>query len=258
MKYLTIIITIGLALCFILKIQAQVDPKTVVGAWLFDSDPKDGVNDSSPNGHHGEIKGNVKWVNGKFGNALEFPGVSGSLVSIPPTPDMDLFNFTILLWYKGEATGSWQYIVSKEIPHNSRNYSIGVNTGNGVLVVQITVNPEQWKTAQGRTDLTTNEWFHMAGTYDGKMIKGYVNGVLEAQAVETGKPDNPKEEPLRIGAVNGIPTKGVVDDVALFNVALEEEDIIEIMNNGLQKTLNLVSVESSGKLAMTWGDIKKN
>ena len=98
----------------------------------------------------------------------------------------------------------------------------------------------------------------MAGTYDGKAIKAYVNGALEGQAVEAGKPDNPQAEPLRIGAVNGIPAKGIVDEVAIFNVALQEEDIIDIMNNGLQKTLKYLSVESIGKLTATWGDIKGN
>ena len=258
MKYFIIIAIVAISLSFSLKSHAQIDPKTVVGAWLFDSDPKDGVKDSSPNGHHGELKGNVKWVNGKFGNALEFPGTSGNLVNIPSTPAMDLFNFSIVLWYKGESTDSWQYILSKEIPHNSRNYSIGVNKGTGVITVQITVGPQQWKTAQGKIDLTDKQWYHMAGTYDGKAIKAYVNGALEGQAVEAGKPDNPQAEPLRIGAVNGIPAKGIVDEVAIFNVALQEEDIIDIMNNGLQKTLKYLSVESIGKLTATWGDIKGN
>ena len=68
--------------------------------------------------------------------------------------------------------------------------------------------------------------------------------------------DHPDAEALRIGAVNGIPVKGIIDDVALFSVALEEEDIQEIMNNGLQKTLNIIAVESAGKLAVTWGRLK--
>lgn len=256
MRYILTLIAVGITMCIALQVEAEIDPETIVGIWLFDTDPGGGVKDSSENGHNGEIKGNVKWVAGKFGDALEFPGVSGSLVSIPPTPDLDLFNFTIVAWYKGEATESWQYLVSKEIPHNSRNYSIGVNKGTGVMTTQLTVGAEQWKTATGKTSLTDGEWHHMAGTYDGTFIQSWVNGVMEGQTGEQGEPDNPDVEPLRIGAVNGIPAKGIIDEVALFNVALEEEDIQEIMNNGLEKTLNIIAVESAGKLTVTWGRLK--
>jgi hypothetical protein len=118
------------------------------------------------------------------------------------------------------------------------------------------VGAEQWKTATGRTSLIDDEWHHMAGTYDGNFIKAWVDGVMEAQSGEQGEPDHPEAEPLRIGAVNGIPAKGIIDEVALFNVALEEEDIQDIMNNSLENALQLIAVKPAEKLAVTWGSIK--
>ena len=236
---------------------AEIDPASVVGIWLLNEDNGAQVIDSSGNGHDGEIRGNVNWVQGKLGSALEFPGTPGNLVSIPPTPELDLFTFTIVAWYKGEDTGSWQYLVSKEVPHTSRNYSIGVNKGTGVMTTQITVGAEQWKTATGKTMLTDGEWYHMAGTYDGTFIQSWVNGVMEGQTGEQGEPDHPEGEPLRIGAVNGIPAKGIIDEIALFSVALEEEDIQDIMNNGLENALQIIAVKPTEKLAVTWASIKK-
>jgi len=257
MRHIITLFVVAITLCLACQIDAQIDPETVIGVWLFDTDPRDDVADNSGNGHDGVLQGNVKWVQGKFGRALEFPGVSGSLVSIPHAPELNLFTFTIVAWYKGEATDSWQYLVSKEIPHNSRNYSIGVNKDTGVMTTQITVGAEQWKTATGKTMLTDGEWYHMAGTYDGTFIQSWVNGVMEGQTGEQGEPDQPEEQPLRIGAVNGIPVKGVIDEVALFSVALEEEDIQEIMNNGLAEALQILAVDPAEKLAVTWGGIKE-
>jgi hypothetical protein len=256
MRYILALAVIGISLSFAFQSAARIDPESVVGVWLFDTDPKGGVKDSSENGHEGEIKGNVKWVDGKFDNALEFPGTSGSLVEIPHTPELNLVNFTIVAWYKGEATDSWQYLVSKEVPHTSRNYSIGVQKGTGVMMTQITVGAEQWKTATGRTMLIDGEWHHMAGTYDGTFIKSWVNGIMEAQTGEQGEPDHPEDQALRIGAVNGIPVKGIIDEVALFNVALEEGDIQDIMNNGLKEALSIMAVQPADSLAVTWGGIK--
>jgi hypothetical protein len=48
---------------------------------------------------------------------------------------------------------------------------------------------------------------------------------------------------------------GVVDEVAIFNVVLSEDDINSIMLNGLENTITAVS--PSGKLATTWGGIKQ-
>lgn len=255
MRYIITLVVVGITLSLACQIDARIDPETVVGVWMFDTDPKDGVKDNSDNGHDGEINGDVKWVQGKFGKALEFPGVSGNLVSIPHAPELSLFTFTIVAWYKGEATDSWQYLVSKEIPHASRNYSIGVDQGTGFMITEITVGAEQWKWANGSTMLTDGEWYHMAGTYDGTFIRSWVNGVMEGQTGEQGEPDHPEEQPMRIGAVNGIPAKGVIDEVALFSVALEEEDIQEIMNNGLEGAA--LAVDPAEKLTVTWGGIKE-
>jgi hypothetical protein len=256
MRYIVAIAVVVIILSFAFQSAAKIDPESVVGVWLFDTDPKGGVKDSSGNGHDGEIMGNVEWVNGKFRSALEFPGASGNLVSIPHAEDLNLFTFTIVAWYQGEETDSWQYLVSKEIPHNSRNYCIGVQKDTGMMMTQITVGPEQWKTATGRTLLIDGEWHHMAGTYDGAFIRAWVNGVMEAQVAEAGEPDHPEAEPLRIGAVNGIPVKGIIDEVALFSVALEEEDIQDVMNNGLEKALSIVAVKQEDSLAVSWGKVK--
>jgi len=257
MRYAITLVVVGITLFLACQIDAEIDPETVVGVWMFETDPKDGVKDNSGNGHDGEINGDVKWVQGKFGKALEFPGVSGSLVSIPHAPELNLFTFTIVAWYKGEATDSWQYLISKETPHNSRNYSIGVNKDTGFMVTQITVGAEQWKTCTGNTSLTDGEWYHMAGTYDGTFIRSWVNGFMEGQTGEQGEPDHPEDQPLRIGAVNGIPAKGVVDEVALFSEALEEEEIQEIMNDGLAEALQILAVAPAKKLTITWGKIKE-
>lgn len=47
---------------------------------------------------------------------------------------------------------------------------------------------------------------------------------------------------------------GIIDEVAIFNVALTEDDIKYIMTEGLGVIL---AVSQSGKLTTTWADIKQ-
>jgi hypothetical protein len=42
-----------------------------------------------------------------------------------------------------------------------------------------------WRSISGTTVLTVGKWYHIAGTYDGKNVKIYVNGVLEGTLANT-------------------------------------------------------------------------
>ncbi len=50
---------------------------------------------------------------------------------------------------------------------------------------------------------------------------------------------------------------GLIDEFAIFNVALTEDDIKTIMDKGLARALGIAAVSPSGKLTATWGSIKK-
>jgi hypothetical protein len=47
---------------------------------------------------------------------------------------------------------------------------------------------------------------------------------------------------------------GLIDEVGIFNVALTEDDIKDIMNKGLE---GVTAVSPSGKLTTTWADMKQ-
>ena len=45
---------------------AEIDPQSIVGAWLFDETSEKVAKDSSGNGNDGNLVGGAKWVKGKF------------------------------------------------------------------------------------------------------------------------------------------------------------------------------------------------
>ncbi|MFY0599432.1 MAG: VCBS repeat-containing protein [Cyclobacteriaceae bacterium] len=74
--------------------------------------------------------------------------------------------------------------------------------------------------------ISENEWFHFAGTYDGSTTKVYVNGVetaSEQRDVEMHLTDLPSQ----IGGNAGTNFNGVIDDIRVYNYALNEDEIIE-------------------------------
>ena len=56
---------------------AAIDPRTVIGAWLFDEAEGDEAMDSTANGRDGEHTGNPEIVEGVFGRALALDGDGG-------------------------------------------------------------------------------------------------------------------------------------------------------------------------------------
>ena len=107
------------------------------------------------------------------------------------------------------------------------------------------------------------DWHHIAVTWDGKEFGIYLDADQIGSGVTT--PDlgrNPlTNKPLLIGIYLGTGQHGQwgeffsgrIDEVAIFNIALADDDIETIMAKGLEEIL---SVEPSDKLAAIWATIK--
>lgn len=94
------------------------------------------------------------------------------------------------------------------------NISTLTHPGLGVAVFAGTVIPDEWQ--------------HVAGTYDGSMIRAYVNGVLVASAATSGGIiDNPTGQPT-IGSSDvssELDYTGLIDDFRIHNTALGCEQL---------------------------------
>ena len=105
-----------LASAFPILSAAEVSVDDAIGVWLFDEGRGNVAKDSSPNGNDGELIAGPKWVEGKFGGALEFDG-SGTSVETESADKLTEFelgdktDFTATAWFKTDAgTG---FIMSK-------------------------------------------------------------------------------------------------------------------------------------------------
>lgn len=105
----------------------------------------------------------------------------------------------------------------------------------------------------GATVCEANEWYHIVGTWDGKTLKLYVDGKLEKEVSVGAAFGRTGPHPLYIGLAKVYvqPFRGVIDEVAIYDRPLTEDEIKQDMKG------NIVSVEASGNLATAWGSLKK-
>jgi len=259
MKKLTIIVCVFFGTIMSLASSYALDSQMICGIWLFDEGKGNVVEDSSGNGFSGELKGDLKWVKGKFGNALEFSGAAGSYVLIPHNDALSLKTFSVTAWISVVSKNAYQALVEKgEVQGDVRNYYLAITAENQLYGGFKGDNG--WNSCIA-DNVADEKWHHTAVTYDGKKTLTYIDGKSFSKmaiGVEGGIDPLQNEAGITIGATNingGEPVQGIIDEVGIFNNALSEADVKAIMQKGLSQAA--LMVESSGKIASAWGSIKK-
>ena len=84
-----------------------------------------------------------------------------------------------------------------------------------------------------------------------------MDGVLEKTTVLAGGPAT-NDAPPRIGRGpnQSHPFTGIIDEIMVANVALDQDDIQAIMTEGLEGATGMNAVSAVGKLATTWARLR--
>lgn len=233
---------------------AAVSLDNCIGIWLFDEGEGDVAADSSGNGNNGAFNGAPEWVDGKFGGALEFG--APNYVDCGNTDSLDIEtggSITMCAWVYSNvgSTGAWQGIMAKR----DANYSYGINIITGNFQVYTTGGSG---IAGFAYNVPQEEWTFICGTMSGDPSELYVNGELFGTTGGGGGIFSSAANLFRIGAsfANGEIFDGIIDEVALFDVVLDADDINDIMNKGLGVATGITAVDPSSKLAVTWASVK--
>ena len=233
---------------------AKIDPEIVVGIWLFDKGSGKIAEDSSNNKNDGTFFGDPEWKKGKFDGALEFDGDDRVIV-----PSSDSIKRT----REGLTVVSWIY--PTKAADNGNILEVNANSGWRIRVFNGGPQGNAAFFDRGATNCfaagiatPVNKWLHLAATGSKNGIIIYIDGERAGNTNNPYAPD-PGSDHLSIGGCNEFASEyfvGLIDEVGVFNVALENNDIKSIMEKGLQVTLGMSAVESSGKLTASWAVIK--
>ena len=181
------------------------------------------IADASGNHHTGIAAGGTTWQTGQDGSAIKFDGTG--LITIADSDMLDLTTgMTVEARVNPSALSGWRTVIMKETTaglvytlyanDNAPNPAVTINTGG----------PDQ--STPGTVSLVPNVWTHLAATYDGAVLRLFVNGDEVGSRAVPGSLVKTRR-PLRIGG-NGIwgeYFEGLIDDVRVYNRALSASEI---------------------------------
>lgn len=240
----------------VISTEAAVNTTDLSVYYHFDGEGET-VKDSSVNGNHGKIVGNISREEGVYGNAIALETNTWIDMNGPEFKNVPVDGFTIAVWVNHTGSTAPQTLLD----------AIGTDHGNGLFHMEIRTAGFRFFHRDGTNTnvfninpgpvIDANTWVHFAGTYDSSNgeVKTYINGEETHSKVEEGK----RKLATNWGATAGIGHHkndrwfdGLLDEYYIFGRALPADEISEVMNGAL------LAVEPAEKLTTTWGNIKSH
>jgi hypothetical protein len=195
-------------------------PPNMISWWTGDGTAAD-----LQDGNDGTLVNGATFAPGMVGQAFSLDGVDDR-VDVSDSDNLDVpSQITIDAWINPAALGG--RVVDKITAGKGDGYLLDTFGGN----VRFVFGSQE---VSGSTTLATNEFTHVAATYDFTTLNVYVNGVLDGTLLAEELSLSPNGLPLRIGAdqTGANPFSGLIDEVEIFNRALSEAEIQSIVAAG--------------------------
>jgi len=251
----------------------------LVGYWPLNSNATDRIGS-----HNGTLEGGARTVaDAKRGRVLSLDGVD-DYVNIPDSTDFDITSdFTVAFWMKlPKAFDSSSDTSRPPIGKFGSNdyqmlftlvgagYTAGIPAGmlpsQGSMAFKLedkSVGNSFFYASTSMTSWETNTWYHVLGIYKDSDVTGhiYVDGELQGSTKTNDSTSALLEQvggPIEIGrcqleqvggSINHF--DGLIDDVVIYNRALDSDEIQVLANGAI-----IFAVNPAARLTTTWAAIK--
>ncbi len=256
--FLPVIFVIAVSFLFTNSAKAQLVKDGLVAYWSLDENAVTGKDVIDIiGGNDGSIVGNPKLVEGKIGSALEFSGASDK-IDIPGT-DALAFNgkseLSAAAWINvmGHSGSCCDPIVAQR---DVSSWALRYDNRNIGAELELIVSPGWVGDGDGFGIEVPDqeEWHYLVGVCTGDQLLMYLDGELgeNGEIAFPGAISSGGTATTIGGASDGY-FMGIIDEVVIYDKALSEAEIKQnFQAQGLSG-----AVDTLGKLAVCWGQIKK-
>lgn len=216
------------------------DSPVTTAEWKFDEQTGQTTFDSngSNNGQLGSSSGSdasdPTWLNATnciSNSCLDF---NSDYVEVNDFDFSDNDEFSISTWfYLDTAPSADHTIITKEASgFTSRVFRIYIDNATSNIVANIGDGATSYTTlVTSSTVVQTNQWYHIAFSYDSNTARLYVNGALD-NATNNSQTVIDNSTSIRIGSAHdsGFEFPGRIDEVKIYNYGLSETQVVKDYN----------------------------
>jgi len=170
-----------------------------------------------------------------------FTATGSNFIDEPSSTALKLTKFSVAAWFKTSSTFPDDgFIVNKggsgsDSSGQNQNYGLWFNSAERASGGYETTSGSN-KFVTSPTTFNDNQWHHGVVTFDGSIVKLYIDGLQVSSLASTSTPDNTGNQPLRIGANSRASSDffvGQIDEVGVWDRALLKEEIDNLRNFGV-------------------------
>jgi hypothetical protein len=234
----------ALGLCLTANLMAQVPSYVptngLVGWWPFNGN----ANDESGNGNNGTVNG-ATLTTDRFGianKAYSFDGVDDFIQTTA--------NFTLgasaksfSVWFKSTQF-KYGWVISGGGEINNQSFGLFYELNQTTQIYHdLTFQDNNTNHNYGNVT-NTGQWNNMIITYDGNNLKGFLNGI---QIGSSNRTLNTVTGNIKFGERQSLNLfnsrfNGVIDDISIYNRALNECEIHDLYNSQINSVAGSISV----------------
>jgi hypothetical protein len=241
---------------------------SLIGWWKLDDGPGSTATDSSIYANNGTITGEYEWVedhnDDNDGDAVEF---TNGICRVPDALHLrPAAQVSASAWinYSVDQGASPRIVVKGG--DNREAYCIEVRGSDSLRFYVRDTSGTSYNADSPDDTLERGEWVHLAGTYDGSLVKCYIDGQVvgdndQAIAIALSQDTND----LAIGNrpdANDRPFKGTIDEVRVYGRALSAAEVAWLATDGtgyvpLRSPANLHDEEPKGQKVVNFKDFDR-
>jgi len=193
--------------------------------------------DLATSNHNGRVSGVRYTTEGRLNGGCVFNG-KNSRVDVAANPLLDTPRVSFCLWFKTSQAEKADRVLIDKQPGSGYGLCIAAGGGKkdgarkGKLVATVSGHE-----CLSDSPVADNAWYHAAVTYDGSVVKLYVDGAIQKQTAAWSGSVAGSGQGLTLGMNRNSPTKekdvafdGTIDELVVFGRALSDAEVREVMS----------------------------
>ena len=163
------------------------------------------------------------WTSGIFFNAIKFDGVQNEVVVADDPQLSPTTALSISAWVKTEFNTTREVVAKWSTNAMAGSYLLSLT--NGQVMLELMLSGRYTAIVGQVASLSDTNWHHIAGSYDGSMMRVFLDGVDIGSQAASGTVDV-VDAPLRLGLLSG-----QLADIRLYNLALSPFAIVGLSDS---------------------------